>query len=340
MLSAYFSVYLPQTKGLSSNTIVSYQYAFQLLFEFLLHKKGLPPEKVSFACLSEDVLLEYLHWLEAERGCSAASRNLRRSALSSFAKYAVRSPLGEALAFYSAVSSIPKKRTPQKPEIKYFTKEEVSILLSLPDTSTKIGRRNAVLMSVLYASGARAQELCDMTLTDISFGNPTSIRLSGKGNKARIVTIPENCSSLLSSYLKSVYLDPACAQDRRRHVFSSQTHEKMSISCVEEIVAKYVAQAKAAHPQCFKSARYSPHSFRHSIAVHMLECGESLVVIKAFLGHASISTTTVYASVTPELASKYLRERGLPLESVNAQQQKREAIVATLPFLARIHTAL
>ena len=78
----------------------------------------------------------------------------------------------------------------------------------------------------------------------------------------------------------------------------------MSVSCVEAIVKRHTASAKKKHTTLFQHGSYSPHSFRHSIAVHMLECGESLVVIKAFLGHASITTTTIYASVTPELANK------------------------------------
>ena len=98
------------------------------------------------------------------------------------------------------------------------------------------------------------------------------------------------------------------------HVFSNQTNEHMSISCVEEVVKKYVLTAKHNYPSLFGRANHTPHSFRHSIAVHMLEAGESHTVIRAFLGHSSISSTLVYASVTPELEIEYLRERGKPLE--------------------------
>jgi site-specific recombinase XerD len=93
----------------------------------------------------------------------------------------------------------------------------------------------------------------------------------------------------------------------------------MSISCVEELVKKYVAQAKKEYPRLFKESSYTPHSFRHSIAVHMLEIGESLVAIKAFLGHSSIESTAIYARVTPELASRYLNERGKPLKEVSSR---------------------
>jgi len=106
----------------------------------------------------------------------------------------------------------------------------------------------------------------------------------------------------------------------------------MSVACVEDVVAKYVTLAKERYSALFRQSNYSPHSFRHSIAVHMLEAGESLVAIKAFLGHASIASTVIYAKVTPELANKYLDERGKPLEDV-AEQSVPQSIPEKLPFL-------
>ena len=334
VLAEYFTSYLPDVKGLSRNTIASYQYAFQLLFEFMHIKKGLPPEKVTFGNLTGDAIMEYLNWLELERGCSVVTRNLRRTAMSSFSKYALKKGGGEFLRFYSDIADVPRKRTPKNSNVKYFSKEEIAILLCTPNEKTMIGRRDIILMSMLYASGARAQELCDLTLNDIHFGNETNVRLVGKPHKARLVTLPMNSSTLLKKHLESRHLDINSPQDRLRHVFSSQTHEKMSISCVEAIVKKYVTKAQEKHPELFRHGKYSPHSFRHSIAVHMLECGESLVVIKAFLGHSSITTTTIYASVTPELANKYLRERGQPIESAEANYLgSTNPTVTTLPFL-------
>jgi len=336
LLSSYFGSYLPDVRGLSKNTITSYQYAFQLLFDFLYEEKGLPPDKVTFDSLSNKVLLEYLAWLENKRGCSPVTRNLRRTAISSFSKYALKDSFSNALQFYSNVKDIPKKKTPKNPDIKYFTKDEIAIILSAPDTKRAIGRRDVMVLSFLYASGARAQELCDLTLNDIYFGEETNVRLFGKGSKARLVTIPKSCAAMLKNYLNSKNLDTSRAKDRLRHVFSSQTHEYMSISCVEAIVNKYVVKVKKEYPERFKRKTYTPHSFRHSVAVHMLECGESLVVIKAFLGHESISSTTVYASVTPELANKYLRERGQVLDSIDPDLNTSECSNATtLPFLAK-----
>jgi site-specific recombinase XerD len=332
LLCDFFSIYLPTVRGVSHNTITSYQYAFQLLFEFIFETVGLPPEKVTFENLTGGTVVRFLNWLETSRGCSAKTRNQRRAAIVSFAKYAIKKAFNESIAFSSQVIEIPKKKTPKDNTIKYFSKEEVSTLLKLPDTRRKIGQRDAVLLSVLYSSGARAQELCDLTVNDISFGKQTVLRLFGKGCKGRSVSIPDNCARLLMKYLESRKLVITEKESRSRHIFSSQTHEKMTVSCVEEIVKKYVKQAKKKHPEQYRSPNYSPHSFRHSIAVHMLECGNSLPVIQAFLGHESISSTIIYASVTPELANKYLRDRDIRSEGLTDDSMKKK-ISVRLPFL-------
>ena len=335
LLSDYFTIYLPTVRGVSHNTITSYQYAFQLLFEFMSEVEGLPPEKVKFENLTGGAVIRFLNWLETSRGCSVKTRNQRRAAVASFAKYALKTAFDESVAFSSEVLEIPKKKAPKNDTVRYFTKEEIDILLKLPDTKRNIGRRNAVLLSVLYSSGARAQEICDLTVNDISFGKQTILRLLGKGNKARSVTIPENCAHLLKKYLVSRNLVVTEAESRAKHIFSSQTNEKMTISCVEEIVKKYVQQAKKEHPDKFRNPGYSPHSFRHSIAVHMLECGIPLPVIQAFLGHESISSTIIYTSVTPELANKYLRDRDVQLGGLDNDTEEKK-ISVRLPFLGGI----
>lgn len=336
-LTEYFDSYLPDVKGMSENTVASYQYAFQMLYDYLYDVKGVAPEKVSFGTLSGNTICDFLLWLEADRNCSITTRNQRLAAMCSFAKFAMRKSFSGSLSFCSEVTDIPRKKAPKTDEVKYFTLDEVSIMLGLPDTGTAIGRRDAVLMSVLYSSGARVQELCDLTVSDIAFGEVAKLRLVGKGNKARTVVISENCASLLKGFIDSRQAAFAGCKAGMVHVFSSQTHEHMSISCVEGIVKKYVLEAILRHPNLFKRKKYTPHSFRHSIAVHMLEAGESLAVIRAFLGHSSLSSTLVYASVTPELANKYLRERGKPLESVQ-ESVKKESTVAALPFLHNFYS--
>lgn len=332
VLSDYFSKYATVTKGLSQNTIRSYTYTFQLLFVFLKETMALPPEKVDFNTFDQNTLESFLAWMEENRGCGINTRNQKLSGLSAFAKYAVNREPVMAAGFYSAVNGIPKKKTDKTIPV-YFTKEEIGVLLHTPSGSRRIEFRNRTLLSVLYATGARAQELCDIQVRDIHFGDKTSIKLVGKGNRARKVTIPTQCAALLKDYLSSE--NKLTALDS--YAFSSQTNEHMTISCVEEIVKKYVRMAKQENPSLFREKNYSPHSFRHSIAVHMLEAGIPLPVIKNFLGHSSIEVTMIYATVSDELKNKYLKENGIAA-TLMAEEKKDEPkhSYPGLDFLNRI----
>jgi len=333
VLSEYFDVYLPVTKGLSINTIHSYQYAFQILFEYLYSYKHLFPENIFFCDLEGETIEQFLSWLETERNCSASTRNQRLAAISSFAKYAINKHFLSALTFSSTVSNIPQKKKPKK-LFSYFTLEEISVLLRIPGTTTDIEKRDRVLLSVLYASGARAQELCDLSINDIRFDIKTSLRLVGKGNKARKITIADNCAQLLKKHLNHNNLN--VETHLNQHVFSSQIHEHMTISCIECIVKKYVSKARIKRPDLFPESHYSPHSFRHSIAVHMLEAGIPLPVIKNFLGHSSIETTLIYATVSEDLANKYLRNRSFVNEIVVNNEGMNSSKKLILPFLEKV----
>lgn len=313
-LQQFFEEYLPSTKGVSSNTIRSYCYTFRLLLQFLFEQHGIFPSKADFCDLENDTIPEFLKWLEQTRNCSAATRNQRLAAIRSFSKFAAHYCFQPSLAFGTSVSALPRKKAVKK-AMAYMTKEEMSIVLSLPRNNTLAEKRDRVLLSVLYASGARAQELCDLRVGDVRFEKGKAhLHLNGKGKKARIVVIPEDCTALLVQYMKRNHLLNCTNSDR--YLFSSQTHEHMTISCVEGIVKKYIKQAKVLHPELFRENSYTPHSFRHSVAVHMLEAGIPLPVIKNFLGHSSLETTMVYATISQELRDKYLVEfnasRALP----------------------------
>ena len=155
----------------------------------------------------------------------------------------------------------------------------------------------------MYASGMRAQEVCDLTVGDIQFySDRAGINVHGKGQKIRRIGIPANASEMLKKYIKRRGL----YDKDDRHVFSSQTHEKMTVSCIEEIYAKYVTQAKKDNPGRFRN-NYTPHSMRHTTATHMLEAGVPLIVVKNFLGHVSLQTTQIYTEITQDTMNRQLK---------------------------------
>jgi len=303
ILNTFVGEYMPFTAGLSDNTVRLYKATFRLLLTFIFETKGVSAEKLTFQMLDDTTILSFLNWLETERNCSAATRNVRLAALSSFAAYAQNRNTDAALVFLTAVRKIPAKKTSSNPRV-FFTREEISVLLRLPDTSTAIGKRDAVMFSLMYASGARAQEVCDLRVRDALFDKDSAtLTITGKGNKTRRVRIARPCANMLRNYLVWRRID----QELDRHIFSTRTHEHMSISCVEAIYKKYLYAAKQQNPSMFRQSKYSPHSMRHTTAMHMLEAGVPMMAIKNFLGHASVTTTERYAELSQSTIDKHIK---------------------------------
>ena len=306
LLESFLSNYLPYSVGVRPNTIKSYKDSFRLLLCYMYDKHQVSADKISFNNLNYEVMLNFLYWLETERGCSVTTRNQRLSALSSFSDYAQNRNFEAATVFRSDIKKLPSKRSVYKPRT-VFTLEEVSILLNLPDNNRTIEQRDKVLLSVMYASGARAQEICDLTVKDVRIGDGVStVKLTGKGGKIRKVGIPKACATILEKYIRK----RGISEYGNRHVFSSQTREYMTTSCIKEIYEKYVQKAKLNNPGMFCEKNYTPHSMRHSVATHMLEAGVPLIVIKNILGHSSLQSTQLYAEVTQSTLNKHIKEWG------------------------------
>ena len=304
LLEDYFEIYLPHSRGLSPNTIESYKQSFMLLLGFMRDIKGIKADDLRFSDLNYDTLLEFFNWLEKERNCKAVTRNQRLSALSAFSEYAQNRDFDAASVFRSAVIKIPLKRSDKKIRA-VFSRDEIKALLALPDETYETGLRDIVLLSFMYATGARAQEVCDFTVNGLHINDKNaSVTLIGKGSKSRQVGISLALAETIQKYIRHRHIGGY----PERHVFSSQTHEKMTISCVEGIYKKYVTIAKEKYPTMFLKDSYPPHSMRHSTACHLLEAGVDIVTIKNILGHVSVQTTQIYAEMSQDLVDKKLKE--------------------------------
>jgi site-specific recombinase XerD len=307
-LGEYFEVFLPDIHNARKNTISAYADSFAILFQFLQEKKGSPHYLVTYKCFTAALFDEYIIWLRNERQYSDASVHQRMSAITTFLKYASRREMS-ALRAYSAAASM-EVPSGKNESFSCFMKEEIKILLGLPNPNKYLGSRDLVLLSFLYDTGARAQELCDVCVGDVRFGAVTKVRLNGKGNKIREIPVSDEVSGLLRYYLKK--LDVNLNEQKDRQLFSSQTNEKMTTACVRSIVKKYVSIAKNQNPALFSAKNYSPHSFRHSKAVHMVESGVSLINIRNFLGHATFAATEIYARVGQAAVTKAFTNLKIP----------------------------
>ena len=307
-LGEYFETYLPEINGASKHTISSYSDAFALLFKFFYEKKQLPHHLVKYKHFTLAMFDELLLWMENECKYSNSSKRQRLSAITSFLKYASRREMSALNAYSNAINTdAPSAVCSGFP---YFTIEETKILLASPNPNKRLGKRDRVLISFLYDTAARSQEICDVCVGDIRFGNTTKVKLHGKGSKTREIPISDEVADLLRYHFKNYNLSTTA--DRSKPLFSSQTNIKMTTACIRNLTKKYVELCKAENPTLFCETKYSPHSFRHSKAVHMVEAGTSLIYIRNFLGHASIKSTEIYARVGQAAVTKALTERKIP----------------------------
>ena len=202
LLEQFFTEYMPLSSGLSPNTTRSYKYAFRLLFQYVYQAKKKNAGEILFRDLDFDTVDGFLKWIEAERGCSVSTRNLRLSALASFAGYAQNRNFEAATVFANAVKRVPVKKETIQPRVT-FTLDEVSVLLRLPDPEKRLGLRDQVLLNLMYASGARAQEICDLKVRDFLVEkNLYKLTITGKGNKTRRIVIAKPSGTLLERYLE------------------------------------------------------------------------------------------------------------------------------------------
>jgi len=320
LLHSFIYVYMPVEKGLSDNTQRSYKQTFKLFVEYMYEELNIIPDKITFEIIDRDVVSGFLDWIEIKRGCGPKTRNQRLAALSSFSDYVQRINFDTVIGFRRAVLSVEQKKSNNSVK-SFFTKEEVRLLLELPKTG-RFALRDQTLFVFMYASGARAQEVCDLKIKDITFEESKAyVELNGKGKKVRRIAIPKGPAEMIKKYIDH----SGRRNSKNDYVFKSLTHDQMTISCVEEIYRKYIAILKTRYPDRF-SGNYSPHSMRHTTATHMVEAGVPLIVIKNFLGHSSVQTTQIYAKISQSQLDEQTRKWNETWLSPISTEGKKEIV--------------
>jgi integrase/recombinase XerD len=266
-LTDFFVLYLSKQKNVSHNTIQSYRDTFKLLITYCQIVKGISAEKLTLAHLSSEWLVDFLEWLEVDRKSSIATRNQRLAALHSFFRY-VQAEEPAGLFHFQKITAIPMKKA-QKPVVEYLSHEAIKLLLSQPNKHTMKGRRDLTLMSVLYDTGARVQELIDIKVRDVVLQNPATIMLTGKGNKMRRVPIMKNTLLLLQTYILEHQLDQLWRNEEP--LFINNQHRKLTKEGVAFIIAKYAQSARQI--STIIPIKIKPHMLRHSKAMHLLQAG-------------------------------------------------------------------
>lgn len=297
-LTDFLSIYLPTQKNVSKNTIRSYRDTFKLLLSYCQNVKEVPVERLTLDILSSEWITEFLAWLETDRKCSISTRNQRLAALHSFFRYVqLEEPVG--LFHFQKIIAIPTKKA-KKIVVDYLTPDAIKILLEQPNKHTAKGRRNLTLMSVLYDTGARVQEVIDLKVCHVTLQAPAIITLTGKGNKVRRVPIMKATASLLQSYILENKLNEPWKNTYP--LFTNNQHHKLTKEGVSYIVSRYAASARKG--STLVPEKVNNHMFRHSKAMHLLQAGVNLIYIRDFLGHVDLKTTEIYARADTEMKRK------------------------------------
>jgi integrase/recombinase XerD len=327
-LTEFLSVYLPRQKNASRNTISSYRDTFKLLIRYCQKQRGILVEKLNMSLLTHGMIVDFLEWLEKDRKCSIATRNQRLAAIHSFFRYAqYEEPAG--ILHFQKVIALPVKKA-SKPSVPHLSPEAMKLLLSQPDKKTIKGRRDLTMLSILYDSGCRVQELADLRVRDVVLDDPAVLILTGKGNKVRRVPLMKNTLTLLEHYINENSLDKPWKSDYP--LFINKQHNKLTKEGIAYIISQYIGSAR--RTSAIVPEKVMPHMFRHSKAMHLLQAGVSLIYIRDFLGHEDIKTTEIYAKCDSELKRKAIENAYPDLVDSNLPDWNKDA--ALLDWLSNL----
>lgn len=304
-LTRYFNVFLMDSRNLSRNTISAYSHTFRLLMQFFEEQRSIPVTKLSLKQIDKQAICDFLNWLQKDCSCSDSILNSRLTAIHSFYHY-LQSEIPECIYTSQTIMNIPYRKK-DSTVLNYLSKEQVERLLLEPDLQITRERRDAVLLCVLYDTGARVQELCDLKIRNFNNGLSANITLRGKGRKSRVVPIVENTTILLTNYIRENKLNMPEKQDYP--LFFNQHKEALSRSGITHILKKYTSRIK----DMPMPASISPHILRHSKAMHLLQAGYNMIVIRDWLGHVSVKTTEIYARLDVN-AKRAILEKAFPIK--------------------------
>jgi site-specific recombinase XerD len=293
LLQDFFLRRLIAQRGASARTVEAYRDAFELLLGFAQRRTGKPPSALGLADLDAPLVLDFLDYLETERGNAVRTRNARLAAIHSFMRYAaVRDPA--SLPITARVLAIPAKRF-DRPVLGYLSREQVAAILAAPDRRTWSGRRDAVLLATAYNTGARVSELTALRVRDVLLDRQAAVHLHGKGRKQRVIPLWKTTTAQLRGWLKEPDSGPHAP------VFPNRTGRPLTRSGVRDRLDRAVAIAAQSCPS-LHGHHVTPHTLRHSTAMHLLQSGADLATIALWLGHSSPAVTHQYLEA--DLAAK------------------------------------
>lgn len=323
LVQSFFTQHLQQNKRVSPQTIASYRDTLRLLLQFVKEQSGREPSALRVVDLDAPVILAFLEHLEQQRHNSVRSRNARLAAIRTFFRWiALRDPENVGLA--TRIMAIPLKRADKK-LVQALAREEVEAILAAPDLKQWQGRRDHALLLTMYNSGARVSEITSLQRDQVQFGATTFLQLHGKGRKQRTVPLWTKTSRALQAWFRELEDGP------QQIAFPNARGRALSRDGVDYILQQAVAAASR-HCLSLAGKKISPHTVRHTTAMHLLQSGVDITVIALWLGHESLETTHIYLEAdlqTKERALAKLTPAGATIPRYRAKDEVL-AFLATL----------
>ena len=298
----YLRVYLAKLRNLSEHTVRSYANALTEFVEYVSRQRHVPMRSVVFADFTKRSVCDFLDHLENERKRSVATRNLRLNAIRGFLSYAASCDVS-AVANRNEVAKVPFKKPKQSGIVQHMSPRAVSAIFAAVDRKSQRGFRDLCLLTMLYDTGARVQELLNIRLADVNLGKSPTVMLRGKGRKTRIVPMSARMAALLREYVSHVHCGKTRdSEDNMFFTVRNGCPARMTEDNVRHLARRYGAMARKSCKEVPKNVH--PHLFRHSRAMHLYEHGMDLMLVSQWLGHAQFKTTLIYARADPEMKRK------------------------------------
>lgn len=299
LIQAFFQDFLVAQRGLSSHTIAAYRDCIKLFLNFAAGRLAKPVDKLTVEDFQDKLVVAFLDNLETSRGNSTRTRNARLAALHALFRY-IAGQQPEAMARCQQICALPTKRTTHN-TIEYLEDHEMRAVLNSVAQSSRNALRDYALWLFLYNTGARAQEVVDLRIDKLRFETPCQVKLLGKGRKERACPLWPETVQALQNYLE--HREPpatACPS-----VVLNANGKPITRFGIRYIVRQYAAKAGEACAS-IKAKKVSPHTVRHTTAMHLLQSGNDITVVKDWLGHADLNTTHEYVEIDMKMRRKAL----------------------------------
>jgi site-specific recombinase XerD len=297
LAQSFFTEHLTQQRAMSPRTVATYRDGFVLFLTFATARLHKQPTAMKLEDITPTLILAFLDHLEQDRGNAVRTRNARLAALRAFLKFAGHRDV-DALHVVEQALGVPMKRF-ERPVLGFLTREEMLAVIGKPGTSWT-SQRDHLLLHMLYNTGARVSEIIAVRLADVVLDGVASVHLRGKGRKQRTMPLWRSTVKAIRNWLRfNPELLPTSA------LLPNRDGGPMTRTNVAQRLALGVAAATPTMPS-LRDRRISPHTIRHTTAMHLLQSGEPIDGIALWLGHESPTTTHQYTQANLAMKEKAL----------------------------------